>query len=68
MLVFGTHLVAVNYVGIALVVVGFVMLNVIKLFELKVDIIPILSYNDQPAITMNMLESKDQTFSQPRDD
>ena len=68
MIVFGTQLVAVNYIGIALVVVGFVALNAVKLYELRKDITPILSVNEDPAITMEMFESKDSTFSQPRDD
>lgn len=68
MIVFGTQLVAVNYIGIALVVVGFIGLNAVKLYELRKDITPILSINEDPAITMEMFESKDTTFSQPRDD
>jgi len=68
MIVFGTPLVTVNYVGIGLVVLGFIVLNAIKLFELRVDTTPVLSVNEDPAITMEMLESKDTSFSQLRDD
>lgn len=68
MIVFGTPLIAVNYVGIALVVVGFVALNAVKMFEMRVDTTPVLSVNEDPAITMEMFESKDATFTQPRDD
>jgi hypothetical protein len=68
MIVFGTPLVAVNYVGIALVVVGFVILNLLKMFELKVDTTPVISYDNQPAVTMDLFASKDRSFSQPRDE
>lgn len=68
MIVFGTQLVTVNYVGIGLVVLGFIGLNAVKLAELKTHVVPILTYNDSPALTMEMLESKDRTFLQPRDD
>lgn len=66
--VFGTPLVTINYVGIALVVLGFVALNAVKLAELRNKAIPILTYSELPALTLEMLESKDKTFSQPRDD
>lgn len=68
MIVFGTTLVPINYVGIVLVILGFIVLNIVRLQELKQEITPTLSYNDSPAITMDMLESKDTTFAQPRDD
>lgn len=68
MVVFGTPLVTVNYVGIALVIAGFVALNIIKFVELRVDNPPVLSFNESPAISMDMLESKDRSFSQPRND
>lgn len=68
MIVFGTMLIPVNYVGIVLVIVGFVLLNVVKLQELKQDNTPALSFNDSPALTMDMLESKDLSFAQPRND
>lgn len=68
MVVFGTPLVTVNYIGIALVIAGFIALNIIKFIELRVDNSPVLSFNESPAISMDMLESKDRSFSQPRDD
>ena len=68
MIVFGTLLLPINYAGIALVVVGFVALNIIKLWELRKPQVPVLEYTDQPLLNVDMLESKDKTFSQPRDD
>lgn len=67
MLVFGTRLVAVNYVGIGLVVFGFVVLNVLKFIELRQasHTTPVV---EQSSLTIEMFESSDRTFSQPRDD
>lgn len=67
-IIFGTQLITINWIGIALVIVGFVVLNVVKVYELRNDTEPALTFNDSPALTMDMLESKDTTFAQPRDD
>lgn len=67
MVVFGTRLVAVNYVGIGLVVVGFVALNVLKLIELRnsTNHTPVI---EPTSLSIEMFESADRTFSQPRND